>query len=634
MFDLVAKHKRIAQAILFLIMVPFAFFGVDYYFRGNGAQDAVASVGGEKITQAEYADALREQTEQMRRQMGRNFDPRMFDSPEVRFAILDNLVNQKLLANKARDEKFRVSDSQLQQFILAAPLFQENGQFSRDRYNMWLVSQNMNPPFFEQKLRADLMTGAVQEPVAASNIVARASALKFLGLLEQQREVAVASVDVEPFLKDVKVTESDVKDFYDKNQAAFQVPEQARIEYVLLTADALSAQTTVDAAEVKKQYEANATQYTAPEERSASHILIPVKADAKPEEKAAAKKLADEVYAKAKANPAKFADLAKEYSKDPGSAQQGGDLGNFGRGSMVKPFEDAVFAAKQGDLLEPVLSDFGYHVIKVTGVRAARTQPFEEVRPQIEAELKKQKAAQKFATAADQFQNLVYEQADSLAGTGKALDLKVETTPFVSRAQAQAIGLGNAKFAELVFSPESISSKRNTEAIEVAPNSLIAGRIIEYKAAAPRPFAEVKDEIKKQLERKAAGELAKKAGEDKLAMLEAGKSDKDAGLVFSKPAMVGRGQFQAGLPPEVLNRVFLASTDKLPAYASGTNERGGYSIARISKVVTPEDTDKAKVDMAASRLSEQVGRELLNAYLASLKAGSDVKIFQANLDKK
>lgn len=634
MFDLVAKHKRIAQVILFLIMVPFAFFGVDYYFRGGAQVDAVATVGGEKITQNDYADALREQTEQMRRQLGRNFDPRMFDNPEVRFAILDNLVNQKLLANKARDEKFRVSDSQLQQFIMSVPMFQEDGKFSADRYRMWLASQNMNPLFFEQKLRSDLVSGAVQEPVAASNIVARSSAAKFLGLLEQQREVAVAYVDIDGYLKDVKVDEAQVKDFYDKNPAVFQVPEQARIEYVLLTQDALSAQTTVDAAEVRKQYEANATQYTAPEERSASHILIPVKPDAKPEDKTAAKKLADEVYAKAKANPAKFADLAKEYSKDPGSAQQGGDLGSFGRGSMVKPFEDAVFAAKQGDLLEPVLSDFGYHVIKVTGVRPARTQPYEEVRAQIEGELKKQKAAQKFATSADQFQNLVYEQADSLAGTGKALDLKVETTPFVTRAQAQAIGLGNPKFAELLFSPESVSSKRNTEAIEVAPNSLIAGRILEYKPAAPRPFAEVKDEIKKQLERKAASELAQKAGEEKIVMLQAGKSDKEAGLVFGKPAMVGRGQPQPGLPPEVLNRVFLANTDKLPAYASGTNERGAYSIARVSKVVTPEDSDKARVDMAASRLSEQVGRELMNAYLASLKAGTDVKVFQANLDKK
>jgi peptidyl-prolyl cis-trans isomerase D len=634
MFDLVAKHKRIAQVILFLIMVPFAFFGVDYYFRGGAQQDTVAMVSGEKITQNEYADAMREQQDQMRRQMGRNFDPRMFDNPEVRFAILDNLVNQKLLANKAREEKFRVSDAQLQQFIMSVPTFQDDGKFNADRYRMWLVSQNMNPPYFEQRLRQDLVTGAVQEPIASSNIVARSSAATFLNLLEQQREVSVATVDIDPYLKEVKIDEAAIKDFYDKNPSAFQVPEQARIEYVLLTQDALSAQAAVTPEEVRKQYESNATQYTAPEERSASHILIPVKPDAKDDEKAAAKKLADEVYEKAKANPAKFAELAKQYSKDPGSAQQGGDLGSFGRGSMVKPFEDAVFAAKQGDLIAPVQSDFGWHVIKVNGVRPARTQPFEEVRAQIEGELKKQKAAQKFATAADQFQNLVYEQADNLAATGKALDLKVETTGFITRAQAQALGLGNPKFVETLFSPESVASKRNTEAIEVATNSFIAGRIVEHKPAAARPFAEVKDEIKRQLERKAAGELAQKAGEQKLALVQAGKSDKEAGLVFGKPTMVGRGQFQAGMPPEVLNRVFLANTDKLPAYASGTNERGGYSIVRIGKVLTPEDTDKARVDMAANRLSDQVGRELLNAYLASLKAGSDVKIFQANLEKK
>lgn len=634
MFDLVHKHKRIAQGILFLIMIPFAFFGVDYYFTGGGQAGEVATVGGEKITQFEFADAVQEQTRAMRAQMGRNFDSRMFENPEVRFALLDNLINQRLLSQKARDEKFRVSDAELAQFIASIPTFQDDGKFSNDRYRMFLASQQMTPLGFEAKLREDLLTGAVQQPIAAANIVARPSALKYLGLLEQQREVAVAPIDLVSYMKDVRIDEAQLKEFYDKNPTAFQVPEQARIEYVLLTQDALTAQVTVDADEVKKQYEANARQYTAAEERAASHILIPVKADAKEDDKAAAKKLADEVYAKAKANPAKFADLAKEYSKDPGSAQQGGDLGSFARGSMVKPFEDAVFAGKVDELLAPVQSDFGWHIIKVTGVRPARTQAFEEVRAQIESELKKQKAAQKFAAAVDQFQNLVYEQADSLNGVGKVLELKVETTPFITRSQAQALGLGNPKFVDALFSSESIQSKRNTEAIEVAPAALIAGRIVEYKAAAPLPFAEVKDEIRIQMTRKAAGDLAQKAGQEKLKLLEAGKSDKEAGVTFGKPLMVGRGQVQPGLPPDVLKGVFSANADKLPAYTGATNERGGYSIVRVMKVVTPEDTDKARVDMAASRLSDQIGREVLTAYLASLKAKAEVKINQVNLDKR
>ena len=209
---------------------------------------------------------------------------------------------------------------------------------------------------------------------------------------------------------------------------------------------------------MKKQYEANARQYTAQEERSAAHILIPVKPDASDAEQAAAKKLAEDVYAKAKANPAKFARPREGILEGPGLRRQGGDLGNFGRGTMVKPFEDAAFAAKAGDLLPPVRSDFGWHVIKVTGVRAAHTQPFDEVKAQIEAELKKQKAGQKFAAAADQFQNLVYEQADSLAGVGKALDLKVETSGWITRSQAQALGLGNPKFVQALFSPESMQA--------------------------------------------------------------------------------------------------------------------------------------------------------------------------------
>ena len=346
MFDLVTKHKTVAQVILFLLMVPFAFFGVDYYFRGSAGEGTVATVGGDKITQAEFVDSMREQGDQMRRSMGKNFDPAMFDAPEVRFALLDMLVNQRLMTGKARTEKFRVSDAQLQQFIGAIPAFQEEGKFSPERYRQLLASQNMSAAMFEQRMRQDLLVAAVQEPVASANIVARPSALKYLGLLEQQREVAVAPVEIEPFMKEVKIDEAQAREFYDKNPTAFQTPEQAKIEYVLLTQDALTAQAAVDASEVRKQYDTNVKQYTAPEERSAAHILIPVKPDAKDDAKAAAKKLADEVYAKAKANPAKFGDLAKEFSKDPGSAEQGGDLGSFGRGAMVKPFEDAVFAAK------------------------------------------------------------------------------------------------------------------------------------------------------------------------------------------------------------------------------------------------------------------------------------------------
>ena len=634
MFDLVHKHKHAAQLILFLMMVPFAFFGVDYYFRGGSTADTVATVGKDKITQADFDQALRDQQQRARQMMGRNFDPAMFDNPEVRFAVLDQVVNDHLLIGKARDEKFRVSDAQLRDVIASIPAFQDGGKFSPERYELYLAGQSTNRLAFEDKVRRDMLAAAVQEPIAAANVVARPSTERFLGLLEQQREVAIAVVNAEPFLKEAKVDEADVKAFYDKNQAAFQTPELARIEYVILTADALLGGANVDAAEVKKQYESNIAQYSTPEQRTVAHVLVPVKPDANEADRAAARKQAEELLAKAKAAPAKFGDLAREFSKDPGSAQQGGDLGTFARGTMVKAFEDAAFAAKVGDIVGPVSTEFGWHIIKVNGITPGKVQPFDEVKVQIETDMKRAQAAQKFATAADQFQNLVYEQADSLAGAAKALNLKVEATPFISRAQAQAIGKGNAKFVQTLFAPESIQGKRNTEAIEIGPNTLIAARIVEYKPAAPRPFAEVKDELKRQLTQKAASELAQNAGRAKIALLSEGKGDKAAGVTFGKPVTLGRNQATPEVPPDAIAKIFQASQDKLPAYVGATSEHGDFAIYRLMSVTTPANPDKSKVDAASTRLSEQIGREMLTAYLASLKAKADVKINQANLEKK
>ena len=634
MFDFIGHHKRVVQIILALITLPFAFFGVDYYFRQGGSVPEVATVGGEKITQTQFNESIVEQQDRMRQQMGANFDPTLFDNPEVRFSVLEQLVSKRLLQDEAKREAFRVSDVQLQQFVAALPPFQENGKFSPERYKQVLASQNMTPTMFEERLRQDLLLAPLQEPIALGNIVARSSGERFLGLVEQRREVAAAAVDPEPFVKNVKVDDAAVKAFYDANAAALQTPEQAKFEYLLLTQDALMAQGALEASEVRAQYDNNIKLYSQGEERDASHILIAVKADAKDEEKAAARKKAEELFAQAKANPARFGELAKQFSQDPGSAPQGGDLGAFARGNMVKPFDDAVFGMKVGDIAGPVATDFGFHVIKLNAINPAKVRPFDDVKAQIEADLRRQKAAQKFAAAADQLQNLVYEQADSLQGAAKALGLAVQTSPLVTRTEAQALARGNAKFVQTLFSPESVQSKRNTEALEIGPNVLMAGRIIEYKPAAPRPFADVQEEIRRQLVRKAASEMAQTAGREKLALLEQGKSEHDAGVVFAPPVTLGRNDVQPGFAPDALTRIFRIDPAKVPQYAGTPNERGGFSIYKVEKVIAPSAPDVAKLTAAGARIGDQLGRELFNAYLATLRSKADVKINQANLEKK
>lgn len=634
MFDTVHKHKRLAQIILALLIVPFAFFGVDQYFRRDAATPAVATVGGVEISRFEFDELVRQQQDRMRAAMGRGFDPAVFDSPEVRYSLVEQLVAQKLLQKEARDERFRVTDGELGRVIGEIDAFRVDGRFSPERYRQLLAAQSMTPAMFEARMRDELLLAPLQEPLASANIVAGASAERFVSLLEQQREAAVATVDAAPFAKDVTVDDAQVKAFYDQNQAAFQTPEQARIEYVLLTLPALAAKVQVDPAELRKQYDANAATYGKPEERSASHILIAAKPDASDADKAAARKKAEGLARDARANPAKFAELAKTHSEDPGSAGQGGDLGTFARGSMVKPFEDAVFAAKAGDIVGPVETEFGYHVIRVDKVEPGRTRSFDEVKGELEQQVRQQKAQARFAQAADQMQNLVYEQADSLAPVAKALELEVQSTPLVTRAQIQQLAQGNAKFVQALLSPESREAKRNTEAIEVGQNALMSGRIVEYRPATPRPFDEVKDEIRRQLVARTTAELAQKVGREKLAMLEQGKSERDAGVTFGKPATLTRGQPQPGFPADAVTRVFQADATKLPAFVGAANEKGGYSIYKLISVRTPPAADAKRLQAAKERLGEQLGRELVNAYVASLKAQADVKINQQALEKR
>ena len=633
MYDLVHKHQRVAQFILALIMIPFAFFGVDYYFRQNDGAGDVAKFDGGKISEAEFAQAIREQQDNLRRSQ-QGVDPTLFDNPEVRFNLLQQLLRERLVEKKSSDLHFRISNEEIFERIAADPRFREGDRFSLDVYKRLLNQAGIAEPAYEESIRRQLLAERIVDPISRGGIVPKAAATAFVNLVEQQRDVEVAIVDADAFVKDVKVDDAQVKAFYDGNAAAFKTPEEAKFEYVILTQDALLPQVTVTPDEVKAQYAAASKTYTQDEQRQAAHILIAVKPDASDAERAAAKKSAEEIYAQVKANPAKFADIAKQQSQDPGSASQGGDLGSNPRGMMVKAFDDAVFSMKPGEIVGPVQSEFGWHVIRLVAVTPSRTRPFDEVKTQIETDLKRQKVAQKFATAADQFQNLVYEQADSLAPVGKTLGLTVETSPMVTRAQAQQIAMGSAKMVQALLSPESIAAKRNTEAIEIGPNALMAARIVEYKPAAPRPYDAVKDEIRNQLVRRAAVELAQKAGRERLALLEKGRTDREVGVTFAKAVPIARNRPQAGFTPEAVNRIFQADATKLPRYLGAPSERGGFAIYKLVSVVNPPEAEPAKLAAARTRIGEVQNREVFDAYVAALKAKANVEINQTNLDKK
>jgi peptidyl-prolyl cis-trans isomerase D len=631
MFDSIRNNQKIVQIILALIILPFAFWGVESYIRNVGGGADVAKVGNSKISLGEFQQSLREQQERLRPSLAGR-DPALLDSPELRHAVLDNLIQRRLLAIHAAKGNLSISNEQLAGFIATVPQLQEDGKFSPQRYEALIAAQGMSKAAFEANVRNDMTIQQAIVAVGNASLVGKTAADRWLAAQMEEREISEFVLRPESFVNQVKVTPDAVKAYYDANQKKFELPEQLRAEYLVLSRDKLSEQTSVSDEEIKAWYQSHVDRYKQPEERRASHVLIAVGGKVEGDEFNAAEAKAAEVLAQARKPGSDFGKLAKQYSQDPGSAQKGGDLDWFSRGAMVKPFEDTVFSMKEGQVSDVVRSDFGLHVIKLTGIRAERGRPLDEVKGEIAAELKGQAAAKKYAEIAEGFSNTVYEQADSLAPAAEKFKLTLQRSDWLAKGGAPAGGpLANPKLMTALFSDDAIKNKRNTEAVEIAPNVLVAARVLDYKPAAQQPLDAVSPTIAKYLAHQESVKLAVKDGETRLARLEKGeKSD----IAWSKPHAVLRGM-ATDLPPDVVSAIFKADAAKLPAYA-GVAAPGGYGLFRISQVkpfvAGAQDSPQAKA--MRGQYARIVAEEELAAWIAVLKAKYPIEINQAVLENK
>jgi peptidyl-prolyl cis-trans isomerase D len=626
MFDLVHKNKRLMQVVLALVALPFAFWGIDSYQRVMSRSGEVAEVSGQKISEEEFSEALRQQQDRLRGMLGKNFDPAVFDSPAMRRELLDGMISQRLLMRYASRSYLMVPDATLVETTMSIPAFQVEGKFSRERYDAALQNERMSPETFDAALRRDLTIQQVSGALADSGFVSKSAADQFALLRAQQREISEQRIQADA--RGVQVASDAIRAFYDGNPARFQVPEEVQAEYVVLSADSLLASEQLDPGEVRKYYESNLSRYGEPEQRRASHILISVKSGATDEDKRKARERVEGVLARLRASPQSFAELAKKESGDPGSASQGGDLGFFSRGMMVRPFEEAAFGLKLGQISDPVESDFGFHIIKVTGIKPGKMKSFEQVRPEIELQLKKQQAGRHFAEAAEAFSNLVYEQADSLQPAVDKFKLAVQKAQGLTRQAANVPALNNARLLAALFSEESIKNHRNTEAVETSPGTLVSARVLSRKPASLRSFEEVRDGIAKELAQQEALGLARKQGAALLEDLRKGDSSKAR---FGASKLASRDD-PKGLPPAAMAQVFGVDTSKLPAYA-GVESGDGYTIYRISRVVEVQP-DEARRRSVQSELGRVSGALEFRSFLDALRADAKVEINREALEKK
>jgi len=616
LFDLVQKYKRVIQVFLGLIALTFATWGIESYTRMRGGRDTVASVNGMDISQREFEQELRRQQEQLRRRWGGAIDPAMLESPEMRRSVLEAMIGERLVASEAARAHMFMSREAVIEAITSAPDFQEDGKFSPAKYSAYLAAQGVTDQGNVANLQSQIPLARMTGAIADTAIAPRTVVSKIASLEAQRREVSEARLEVKQYLPQVKVTDEQVKAFYEANPADFRTPERVRAEYVVLSAEALARQDPPTESELRAAYEARANQFTVGEQRRASHILVKTKDEA------------DKLFAEVKKNPSRFADLAKKNSQDPGSAEKGGDLGWFGRGMMVKPFEEAAFKLGQNEM-QVVESEFGFHVLRLTGIVAAKSRSYEEVKKELVEEIGRQKGQRKFAEAAENFSNLVYEQSDSLKGAAERFKLQVQSTGWIAKSARQELGaLDNPKLLSALFSSDAIKNKRNTDAIEVAPNTLVAARVVEHQPAAQRKLEEVKGDIAEMLRNREASSLALKDGSVKLEALRKGQ---DAGVKWSPPRMISRRESQ-GMPPNVSRQVFGADTTKLPAFIGVPLPDAGYVLLRVSRVV---DEPAKEVDpQAALRTAGLYGNAQYEAFIESLRSRADIEIRPGSLEKK
>ena len=584
MFEFFRTHSRLTLGFLLLLIIPsFVFFGVENYARSTGGDNAeVAKIDGQTITRAEWLQAHQRYVERLRRQSP-TMDVKLLDTPEARRDTLDGLVRERVLMAAARDMHLTPSDARLQRLFQAdeqyAGIRNPDGTVNREL----LATQGLSSELFAQQLRQELAMQQVLSGVTQTALAPAAMARISLDAMLERREVQLQRFDPAAYRAQVNPTDADIDAFYKTNEALFRAPEQATIEYVVLDLATLGAGVVVPEEDLRKYYTENASRYTAAEERRASHILIKAEAGMPAADKQKARERAEALLAQLRKAPASFAELARKNSDDPGSAAKGGDLEFFGRGAMVQAFDNAVFAMKAGEISNLVETDFGFHIITLTEKRGGASKPYEAVRAEIEAEVRKSLAQKKYVEVAEQFTNTVFEQSDSLQPVIEKLKLtKLSATVQRTPLPGASGPLASPKLLEAVFGNDAVRNKRNTDAVEVGPSQLVSARVVQHTPARTLPLAEVKEAVRNGLIQQQSASLARKEGEARKEALAKAPAE-----VLPVSLILSRMQAQ-GAPRNVIDAVLRADSSKLPVVTGVDLGPQGYVVLRVSKVIPRE----------------------------------------------
>ncbi|MBN47875.1 MULTISPECIES: SurA N-terminal domain-containing protein [unclassified Methylophaga] len=612
----------IAWFIVGLISIPFALWGVNSYVTGP-SDTVVAKVNGEEITRSELLQAVQRYREQMRQMMGDEFNPDMFDGAEIRYAVIDDLIEQRLIRSASDKLGQRISDRQIAQFIQQTPAFQRDGRFDTEQYQMVLARAGFSPASYEASLRNDLLGQQLVQNIEGSTVVSQVEVERLLKLENQQREIAYGVIKLEDFLSEVEVDESDVRDFYNANQSSYTTPEQISVDYLELSLDTVSSQIDVNDEQLQQYFIDNKTQFVGPEQRRASHILI--------EDNEQAEQILAEIQTKFEEGQS-FEELAEAYSVDVGSASSGGDLGTIQRDVMEATFEEAVFALENvGDISEPIKTEFGYHIIKLTDIDQSSNVDFADVKNEVALQYRRQQAERQFYDKAEELANLTYENPETLDVAAEALALEINTSGSFTRSGGSGIA-ENQAVIKAAFSDDVLNEDLNSQVIELSDTRLVVIRKNSYVDATLLPFDSVSPAITEQIRYQRASDLAYIQGEARLQELKSGAPANEVFVDNWQPAAFYSRDSQ-NISAQILNQAFTLPNAESTQYAGFTADNGNYVVVAVSDVQQGaiDDIEPEVRDGLVSNLTRLNGSAEMAAFLSALRSEAKIKIYESRV---
>ncbi len=607
----------IAKTIIGIIVMLLALTGFEAIFNAASNNQNAAEVNGEEISRYDLDQAMNMQRRQLAQQLGQDFDASLLDDRLLRDSALGSLIDRMLLLQSAKNANFAFSSEALDQLILQTPEFQVDGAFSAARFDQVIQQMGYSRLQFRQLLEQEMLIGQLRAGISGTGFVTDQQVDNFARLEMQTRDFATLTLPAQQ--EAIEVGDEQIKEYYEANADRFRTPEQVIVEYVELKKESFFDQVEVSDEELQELYQKQIANLA--EQRRAAHILIETGGELSDDE---AKAKIDEIATRVK-NGDDFAAVAKEASQDPGSANEGGDLGFAGPGVYDPAFEDALYALNEGEVSAPVKSEFGWHIIKLLGVQSPEVPAFESLKPQLVRELKAQQVEQRFVETSKQLEDSAFEASD-LAQPAQELGLMVQTTEAFGRDGGEGI-TANRQVIQAAFSDEVLVDGANSSVIELDPDTSIALRVKEHLKPAAIPLADMREDIVQQLQRSLAAEAARAKGEQLLADLRKGQQPDDA----QWQAVEAATRSQEGVAPALLQAVFRMprpeQQDK-PSYSGVALSNGDYAVVRLNGVNEPEAalTDEEKLNYRRF-LASRVGQQDFAAFRQKLQAEAEIEKF-------